>query len=181
MKEAPCETSLSWSKDSLWMWFQGAEVLHRFAPESRVQWGWEHYAGHSVSLTTVKAARGPLRCRRGGDTQQDSNRARMLRFPGPKGLDPGPSSSSVLILGSYAALNAVTAFPDGRNEKRQCQGGKGSMCLRNSKQEKRTTSWSKDSISGYFSEEDENTNSKRYTHPHVHGSINHHRQAIKTT
>ena len=63
----------------------------------------------------------------------------MVRFPGAKGLASGPYSSSVLILGSYAAFRAVTASPGGRNENRKGGGGKRSVYLRNSKQENRTT------------------------------------------
>ena len=34
--------------------------------------------------------------------------------------------------------------------------------------------------SGYLCKENENTNSKRYMHPHVHGSITHYSQDMET-
>ena len=35
----------------------------------------------------------------------------------------------------------------------------------------RNTMWSSNFTSGYLSEENENTNSKRYMHPHVHAEL----------
>ena len=63
----------------------------------------------------------------------------MVRFPGAKGLVSGPSSSSVLIMGSCVAFRAVTASSGRRNENRKVGGGKGNVYLRNGKQENRTT------------------------------------------
>ena len=39
------------------------------------------------------------------------------------------------------------------------------------KTENRTTMWSSNSTPGYISEENENTDSKRYMHPNVHSSM----------
>ena len=45
----------------------------------------------------------------------------------------------------------------------------------------RTTIWSSNSPSGYLSTENENTDLRRYMHPHVHYSIVYNRQDMKTT
>ena len=120
------------------MWFQGSTVFHRFAPESRVQRGW---VALSRLQPTTQLQWGPLSHQWGDDSQQASNRVGMVRLPGAKGLVSGPSSSSVLILGSCVAFRAVTASPGKRNEKRKGAGGKGNVYLRNGKQENRTTIW----------------------------------------
>ena len=45
----------------------------------------------------------------------------------------------------------------------------------------RTTIWSNNSTSGYLSEEDKNTNLKRYMHPHVYYRIVYNSQDMQTT
>ena len=45
----------------------------------------------------------------------------------------------------------------------------------------RTTSWSSNSTSGYLSKENENTNSKRYIHTHIHCSIIYNSQDMEVT
>ena len=45
----------------------------------------------------------------------------------------------------------------------------------------RTTIWSSNSTSGYFSEENKNTNSKRYVHPYIHCSIIYNSQGMEAT
>ena len=45
----------------------------------------------------------------------------------------------------------------------------------------RTTIWSTISTFGYLSKENENTNLKRYLHPHVHCSMIYNSQAMETT
>ena len=45
----------------------------------------------------------------------------------------------------------------------------------------RATIWSSNSTSGYLSKGNENINSKRYMHRHVHSSIIYNSQAIETT
>ena len=45
----------------------------------------------------------------------------------------------------------------------------------------RTTIWSSNSTSEYLSEENENTNLKRYVHSHVHCSIIYNRQDMEAT
>ena len=45
----------------------------------------------------------------------------------------------------------------------------------------RTAIWSSNPTSGYLSAENENTNLKRYVHPHVHCSIINNSQDTKTT
>ena len=49
------------------------------------------------------------------------------------------------------------------------------------KTKNRITVWSNNSTSGYISEENENTNSKRYRHPYVHVSIIYSNQDMETT
>ena len=44
----------------------------------------------------------------------------------------------------------------------------------------RATKWSSNSTAGYLSEENENTDSKRYIHPNVHCSIIHNREEMET-
>lgn len=86
--------------------------------------------------TTMRPTKAPV------ELQQASNRVGMVRFPGVKGLVSGPSSSSVLILGSCVGFRAVTASPGERNESRKGGGGdNGNVYLRNGKQEKRTAIW----------------------------------------
>ena len=46
---------------------------------------------------------------------------------------------------------------------------------------KRTTKWCSNSTSEYLSEENENTNSKRYINPHVHCRIIYNSQDMETT
>ena len=41
--------------------------------------------------------------------------------------------------------------------------------------------WSSNFISGYLSEENKNTNLKRYMHPHVHGNFTYNSQDVETT
>ena len=50
-----------------------------------------------------------------------------------------------------------------------------------SKTENRTTIWSSNSTSGYLSEENKNTNLKRYMHPHDHCSIIYKGQEMQAT
>ena len=45
----------------------------------------------------------------------------------------------------------------------------------------RTTIQSSNSTSGYLSEENKNTNSKRYMHPYAHCSTNYNNQDMETT
>ena len=49
------------------------------------------------------------------------------------------------------------------------------------KSRNRTNIWSSNSTSGYLSKGNENVNSKRYMHRHVHSSIIYNSQAIETT
>lgn len=91
----------------------------------------------AVEVGSVEPPPPPPRpgCQQGGHSQQAPNRAVTARFPEAKGLESGPSSSSVLTLGSQALFRAVTASPGGRNDQRKGRAGKGSVCFRKSKQE----------------------------------------------
>lgn len=90
---------------------------------------------HSTAVEVGSVSPPAPGCQQGGHSQQAPNRAVTARFPEAKGLESGPSSSSVLTLGSQALFRAVTASPGGRNDQRKGRAGKGSVCFRKSKQE----------------------------------------------